>query len=148
MPTSARVPPLLSSSGSKNLSARCAPQNGLRLYSATQAVVAFAAADAQKLLADQTAQWSACHTIPTNLADQPGPQNWTLSPSAATDATLSISLLTEGGHGWSCQLALGIRNNIAVDVLVCRYDVTNQGVMSSTPSPRRSPGRVRRAHRG
>jgi hypothetical protein len=33
--------------------------------------------------------------------------------------TLSISEAQEGGDGWSCQRALTVRNNVAIDVLTC-----------------------------
>ncbi len=33
--------------------------------------------------------------------------------------TLSTSEVQEGGDGWSCQRALTVRNNIAIDVLAC-----------------------------
>lgn len=100
-----------------------------------QAMVQFpTAADAQKLLADQTTQWSACSGtgFTLNYPNLP-PQDWVFGPLTKTGVSLSMTQLWNGpAHNMpltgACQRALAIRNNVAADVFACRLDITNQAV--------------------
>nr|WP_144206587.1 sensor domain-containing protein [Mycobacterium tilburgii] len=46
---------------------------------------------------------------------------WTVAGVADDNGMLSASEVQEGGDGWSCQRALTVRNNVAVDVVTCAY---------------------------
>ena len=37
---------------------------------------------------------------------------------------LSTSEVQEGGDGWTCQRALTVRNNVAIDIVTCSYGQT------------------------
>jgi hypothetical protein len=47
---------------------------------------------------------------------------------------LTASEVQEGGDGWTCQRALTVRNNLAIDIVTCAYtqngpsatDIANQ----------------------
>jgi len=99
-------------------------------HEAFQGVIAFpTAAAAQKLMAAQTAQWSSCanRTITLNKANVP-PQHRALGPLINTNGALSMTSVLQESAGRGCQRVLGARNNIVIDVSVCRQDVTTQGI--------------------
>jgi serine/threonine protein kinase len=105
--------------------------DGAPVHSGSQAIIAFpTAAAARKLVADQTAHWSACsgRTITMHLPNRPLPQHWTFGPLANTDATLSMTHVVDMAGAAGCQHALAARNNIVIDVSACRSEVTNQAV--------------------
>jgi PknH-like extracellular domain len=71
-----------------------------------QAVIAFPSADeAKRLLAAQKSQWTSC-----------------------AGRTLTMTQEMKARRGIGCQRALAVRNNVAIDISACRYDVTNQAV--------------------
>jgi eukaryotic-like serine/threonine-protein kinase len=105
--------------------------DGPRFYDVTQAVIALPNADAaNKLLAAQKSQWAHCSGRTLTLASPtpPTPQLWTAGTPADTGGTLTMTQTLKGGGGMECERALAVRNNIAVDISACRYDVTNQAV--------------------
>lgn len=44
---------------------------------------------------------------------------WTVGAVTDDNGTLSTSQVQEGGDGWTCQRALTVRNNVAVDIVAC-----------------------------
>jgi serine/threonine protein kinase len=99
-----------------------------------QAVVEFpTGAAAQKVLADQTAQWAACSgtdftlTYP-NLA----PQSWKFGPLTKTATVISMKQVPNDPNNkpatGGCQRALAVRNNVVADVWACRLGLNNQAV--------------------
>jgi eukaryotic-like serine/threonine-protein kinase len=107
------------------------PGDGPRAFAVIQAVVAFPSADAaKKLLAAQKSQWTGCtgRTLSLIFPNPPSPQLWTAGAPADTDGTLTMTRQMKDGGGMDCQRALAVRNNVAIDIAACRYDVTNQAV--------------------
>jgi eukaryotic-like serine/threonine-protein kinase len=101
-------------------------------FEVVQAVVEFPTAEeAQKVLSDQTTQWSACagkHFTLTYPGIAPAP--WTFGSLTKTDNTIAMIQRFNGpamGTG-VCQRALEVRNNVVADVWVCRVSILNQGV--------------------
>jgi hypothetical protein len=98
-----------------------------------QAVVAFPlAADAADFYAKQAASWKTCdgrHVDERDL-DQPDasdPNNvWTLDQPSDVDGLLSMVAIEDDEPTWSCQRALTVRNNVAVDVRACGFGVKTQ----------------------
>lgn len=92
-----------------------------------QGVIAFpSAAAAQKLLRDQRATWVQCNgkTITTTANNRTFQQTFGQAVSVDDE---TIALGTTRDDGWDCQRALGVRNNIAIDVMACRVGVVDQG---------------------
>lgn len=105
------------------------PSDVAAIFQVIQSVIAFPTAEAaQKLVAAQKTQWSACTGRPFTLqyANEPAPEHWTFGPLNDTGGTLSMKQVPPGADG--CQRALTARNNVAIDVIACRFDVSNQGV--------------------
>ncbi len=103
--------------------------DGPRAFAVIQAVIAFPSAqEAKKLLAAQKSQWTSCsgRTLTLVFPSPPSPQLWTVGTPADTDSTLTVTQQLRDGGGMECQRALAVRNNVAIDVSACRYDVTNQ----------------------
>jgi PknH-like extracellular domain len=99
-----------------------------RKHALLQAVVGFRDADsAQQFFSEAKPRWSACTNRPLTTT-QPGddPVTWTLGELVTTDTTLTITQTLDGGAGFACQRATGVRNNVIIDTLWCGYDTTNQ----------------------
>jgi len=95
-----------------------------------QGVVRFRDAElAQRFFGQAQPRWSGCANRPLTIT-QPGdePVNWTLGKLVVTDTQLSIVQTLDGGKGFACQRALGVRNNIIIDALWCGFDTANQAV--------------------
>jgi serine/threonine-protein kinase len=93
-----------------------------------QAVIAYPdAATAQKLARDQRETWTQCagKTITTTTNAQSVQQTFG-SVQSIDDNTIALPNTRPGG--WTCQRALGVRNNIVIDVMACRIGVVDQGV--------------------
>lgn len=67
-------------------------------------------------------------TLTLAFPTPPTPQLWTVGATADTEGTLTLTRALKNGAGMRCQRALAVRNNVAIDVSACRYDVTNQAV--------------------
>jgi serine/threonine-protein kinase len=103
------------------------PPGGVGSFS-IQAVIAFAdAAAAQKVERDQRETWTQCagKTMITTANAQPTQQTFG-SVESVDDQTIALPNSHPGG--FTCQRALGARNNIVIDVLACRIGVVHQGV--------------------
>ena len=87
-----------------------------------QAVVAFPSANDAARFFSASAQrgWQACSNRQYDNVDAGKPDKvWTVGPIANTNGTLSTTDTLKGGNGWSCQRALTVSNNIAIDVAAC-----------------------------
>jgi len=104
---------------------------GPRIYAVIQAVISFPTVDAaKKLLADQQSQWASCsgRTLSLAFPTPPTPQLWTAGTPADMDGTMIMTQTLKDGGGMQCQRALGVRNNVAIDVSACRYDIAEQAL--------------------
>jgi eukaryotic-like serine/threonine-protein kinase len=99
-----------------------------------QAVVEFPTAEgAQKLLADQTTQWSACVDTDFTLTYPNGaPQAWKFGTLTKTPTLISMPQHWNGPTSQpqtgGCQRALEVLNNVVADIWACRLDLNNQAV--------------------
>jgi hypothetical protein len=94
-----------------------------RRHYAIQAVVAYPSAhDANAFYDSSAPTWSACSKrryaeVTTGQPDTV----WTVAPISNDNGMLTTSLVQEGGDGWTCQRALAVRNNVAIDIVACSY---------------------------
>lgn len=51
---------------------------------------------------------------------------WAFHDVATTNNTLTATQTPDGGSGYTCQRAMGLRNNVIIDMLWCGFDTTNQ----------------------
>jgi hypothetical protein len=90
---------------------------------AIQAVVAFPSARDANAFYDASAQgWPACSERRySDVNPNPPDTVWTVSDITKDNGTLITTQVQEGGDGWTCQRALTVRNNVAVDIVTCTY---------------------------
>ena len=97
-----------------------------RNHYAIQAVVAYPTAREAKTMYDSSVRsWAACAN--RQFSDTPRDQTgtvWTVADTHQVGGTLSTSEVQEGARGWSCQRALTVRNNVAIDTVTCAYFLT------------------------
>ena len=95
-----------------------------RDHYAIQAVVAYPSAhDASAFYNSSVQGWPSCSNRRFSDVTQGQPDVvWTVGAITNANGTLSTSQVQEGGDGWTCQRALTVRNNIAVDVVACSYN--------------------------
>lgn len=98
-----------------------------RDHYAIQAVIAYPSARDADAFYDSSAQsWSACANRRfSDLPQNKPPVVWTVAGINKVSGTLSTSEAQEGGDGWTCQRALTVRNNVAIDVLACASPLSN-----------------------
>ena len=84
-------------------------------------VVLFPSAhDADALFSASAQRWPDCSNrqYTFTLAGQPD-EVWTVGPVSNTNGTLSDTQTTQAGNGFTCQRALTVTNNVAIDVAAC-----------------------------
>lgn len=88
---------------------------------AVQAVVLFETAHAAAdFFARSQSSWAGCSDRDVTYTQQPEPdQLWLVGPSSTDADVLSVSRMQQGPQRWSCQRALAVRVNVAVDVEAC-----------------------------
>lgn len=91
---------------------------------AIQAVVAFPSAHDANAFYDSSAQsWAACSKRRySDVAPNQPDTVWTVSDIAKDNSTLSATQVQEAGGGWTCQRALTVRNNVAIDIVTCTFN--------------------------
>jgi PknH-like protein len=96
-----------------------------REHYAIQALVAFPSAqDADAFYEASVQSWSACSKRRFSDVTPGHPDTvWTVAGITADNGMLSTSEVQEGGDGWTCQRALTVRNNVAIDVVGCAYSL-------------------------
>ena len=94
-----------------------------RKHYAIQAVVAFPSAhDASGFYDTSTQTWTACSNRRFSDLNPGKPDTvWTVSGTTTDNGMLTTSQVQEGGDGWTCQRALTVRNNVAIDIVTCSY---------------------------
>jgi PknH-like extracellular domain len=90
---------------------------------AIQTVVAYPSAqDADKFYDSSAQSWSACSKRRYSDVNPNQPDTvWTVTDITKDNGMLSASQIQEGGDGWTCQRALTVRNNVAIDIVTCTY---------------------------
>lgn len=96
-------------------------------HSVVQMVVHFPKADTAAAFLSRSADaWSQCDNTTITATTSDGRKlPWTLGGFTHTEDTLAITQRKTGSE-LTCQRALSVRSNVAIDVLVCGTDVTNQ----------------------
>ncbi len=105
--------------------------DGPRIYAVIQAVISFPTADAaKKLLVEQQSQWASCsgRTLSLAFPTPPTPQLWIVGTPADMDGTMTMTQTLKDAGGMQCQRALAVRDNVAIDVSACRYDIAEQAL--------------------
>ena len=95
-----------------------------------QAVTVFATRDAaQQFFSANARDWPPCgeRTFTMNAGKYRG-TTWTFDTVSNTDWTLWISQHQQDSEGWSCQRALRVSNNVAIDVLACKHYASDEAV--------------------
>jgi hypothetical protein len=102
-----------------------------RDHYAIQAVVAFPSArDASAFYDSSEPSWSACSKRRFSDINPGQPDTvWTVAEITNDNGMLSTSQVQEGGDGWTCQRALTVRNNVAIDIVTCNYSQTGAGAI-------------------
>lgn len=106
------------------------PQGGNRIdYFVDQAVALFPSADnAAAFFATSAKRWPACSNLTYAVTMSSGTFRWTAGPVSNTDGTLSVTDTQEASDGYTCQRALTVANNIAVDINTCSHNNTDTAV--------------------
>lgn len=95
-----------------------------------QAATVFADREVARSFFDVTAEhWKSCgeRTFAT-LKDGYPESTWTFDTVADVDSTLWMTQHQDDSPGWSCQRALRVTNNVAIDVLACKLYVSDEAV--------------------
>lgn len=96
-----------------------------------QAVVSFPSRDDASVFFQRAARkWIPCgdQTFVTNRGGRDPHPSWTFDTVFNADSTLWMTQRQDGSSGWSCQRALRISNNVAIDVLACKLYVTDEAI--------------------
>jgi PknH-like extracellular domain len=90
---------------------------------AIQAVVAYPSAHEANAFYESSAQsWAACSKRRySDIAPNQPDTVWTVSDITTDNGTLSTTQVQEAGDGWTCQRALTVRNNVAIDIVTCTF---------------------------
>jgi len=95
-----------------------------------QAVVSFPSAnDAARFFSASAQRWPACSNRQYHYINDPGNPDtvWTVGPVANISDTLSTTRM--GGEWWTCQRALTVSNNVAIDVAACPNNSADAAVV-------------------
>ncbi|MGO9381957.1 MAG: sensor domain-containing protein [Mycobacterium sp.] len=93
-----------------------------------QAVVAFPSADKAKAFMQRSAdKWKTCAGKTVTITNKSRTHRWTLAQLNGGPPKIGVLETQEGGDGWECERAMGLANNVIVDVNACGYHISNQG---------------------
>lgn len=91
---------------------------------ATQAVVLFGTAQAAADFFSRSSEdWARCSERELTYAQQLAPEQvWSVGPAVSDRGVLTVSRAQRSPQQWSCQRALTVRGNAAVDIEACSLD--------------------------
>ena len=93
-----------------------------------QAVVAFPSADKAKAFLQTTAdKWKACAGKTVTVTNKGKSYTWTFAQINGGPPKMTLADTQEGADGWECQRAMGVANNVIVDINACGYHINDQG---------------------
>lgn len=95
-----------------------------------QAVTVFMSrGDAQSFFDVTARRWALCGERSfTTSKDGHGETPWTFDTVADVDSTVWMTQHQDDSAGWSCQRALRVSNNVAIDVLACKLYISDEAV--------------------
>jgi serine/threonine-protein kinase len=94
-----------------------------------QAVVLFPSADkAKSFLQSSADKWKNCagKTVTVTNKSKNKTYRWTFAQVNGAPPKITVLDTQEGADGWECQRAMGVANNVVVDINACGYHITNQ----------------------
>jgi PknH-like extracellular domain len=94
---------------------------GLVLFPSAHDAAAFFTATAQS--------WPACSNRPFTF-NELGEETWTMGQVSNTNGTLSGPITRQGGDGRTCQRALTVSNNVAIDIETCSANKNDPGAVN------------------
>ena len=84
---------------------------------------------AQRFFDDTARRWMPCgERTFTTSKDGYDDTPWTFDVVTDVDSTVWMTQHQDDSAGWSCQRALRVANNVAIDVLACKLYVSDEGV--------------------
>jgi hypothetical protein len=94
-----------------------------------QAVVSFPSADKAKAFLQSTVdKWKNCAGNTVSLTNSKNKTyRWTLAQLNGSPPKITMMETQEGADGWECQRAMGVANNVIVDINACGYHISDQG---------------------
>jgi serine/threonine-protein kinase len=93
-----------------------------------QAVVAFPSADKAKAFLQTTAdKWKSCAGKTVTVTNKGKTYSWTFAQINGGPPRITLADTQEGADGWECQRAMGVANNVIVDINACGYHISDQG---------------------
>jgi serine/threonine protein kinase len=93
-----------------------------------QAVVLFPSADkAKSFLQTAADKWKNCAGKTVTVTNKGKTYRWTFAQIDGNPPMVSVLDSQEGADGWECQRAMGVANNVIIDVNACGYHISNQG---------------------
>jgi serine/threonine kinase PknH len=93
-----------------------------------QAVVAFPSADKAKAFLQSSAEkWKTCAGKTVSVTNKSKTYRWTFAQINGGPPKISVLETQEGADGWECQRAMGVANNVIVDINACGYHISDQG---------------------
>jgi serine/threonine kinase PknH len=93
-----------------------------------QAVVAFPSADKAKAFLQTAAdKWKNCAGKTVTVTNKSKTYRWTFAQVNGGPPKFTVLDTQEGADGWECQRAMGLANNVIVDVNACGYHISDQG---------------------
>jgi len=93
-----------------------------------QAVIAFPSADKAKAFLQTSAdKWKGCAGKTVTVTNKSKTYRWTFAQINGSPTKITVLETQEGADGWECERAMGVANNVIVDVNACGYHITDQG---------------------
>jgi serine/threonine kinase PknH len=93
-----------------------------------QAVIAYPTADKAKAFLQTSAdKWKGCAGKTVTITNKGKTYRWTFAQINGSPPKIAVLETQEGADGWECQRAMGVANNVIVDVNACGYHITDQG---------------------
>jgi serine/threonine kinase PknH len=93
-----------------------------------QAAVAFPSADkAKNFLQTSADKWKGCAGKTVAVTNKGKTYRWTFAQINGSPPKIAVADTQEGADGWACQRAMGVANNVIVDINACGYHLTDQG---------------------
>jgi serine/threonine kinase PknH len=93
-----------------------------------QAVVAFPSADKAKAFLQTSAdKWKGCASKTVTVTNKGKTYRWTFAQINGGPPKITVVDTQEGADGWECQRAMGVANNVVVDINACGYHISDQG---------------------
>jgi len=94
----------------------------------SQAVVRFPSADKAKAFLQTSAdKWKACAGKTVAVTDNGKTVRWTFEQVNGNPPKITVMDTQEGADGWECQRAMGVANNVVVDINACGFHIRDQG---------------------